>query len=80
MAVVGADLISVALLVWWTAEQALPPTPEVQWSNWDGMYHCLGDKSCDPPTIPGGTVAVIVVLAGLGVALVAAVVVDVARR
>jgi hypothetical protein len=44
------------------------------------MSVCLGDKSCDPPVIPGGVVAVVVVLAGLGVALVAGVVVDVALR
>ncbi len=77
---VGIGLIGVARLVWWSAEQALPPTPEVQWSSGGGMFQCLGDRSCDPPVIPSGTVAVIVSLVGLGAALVAAVAVDVVRR
>jgi hypothetical protein len=76
----GVVLIGVALLVWRTAEQALPPTPEVQWSNGGGMYQCLGDKSCNPPVIPGQTVAVIAILGGAEVALVVATVVDVVRR
>lgn len=79
-AVVGAVLVGVAWLVWWTAEQALPPAPGVQWSSEGGMSQCLGDSSCDPPVIPGQTVAVVVVLAGMGVALVVAVLVDVVLR
>lgn len=79
-AAVGAALIGVALLVWWTAEQALPPVSDVQWSSGGGMSQCLGDRSCDPQAIPGQTVAVVVTLAGLGALLVVAVLVDVALR
>lgn len=80
-AAVGVVLIGVAVLVWWTAEQALPPAPKVHWSSQGGMSRCEGAPvSCEPPVIPTGTVAVIVVLAVAGVALVAAVLVDAARR
>jgi hypothetical protein len=79
-AAAGVALLGAALLVWWTAEQALPQAPEVHWSERGGMSWCEGSVSCDPPVISSGTVAVIVVLAVVGVALVAAVVVDVARR
>jgi len=77
---VGAVLTGAALLVWWTAEQALAPVPEVQWSSEGGMSQCLGDRPCDPPVLPSPTVTVIVILAGVGVALIAAVLVDVALR
>ncbi|HWO60446.1 MAG TPA: hypothetical protein VNO31_10485, partial [Umezawaea sp.] len=77
---VGFDLFGVARLVWWTAERALPPTPEVHWSSGGGMSWCPGDRSCDPPVIPGGAVAVAAALAGAGVVLVVAVLVDVALR
>ncbi|GLZ38086.1 hypothetical protein Acsp05_17100 [Actinokineospora sp. NBRC 105648] len=79
-AVVGVALIGAALVVWWAAESALPRAPEVHWSSRGGMSWCAGATDCAPPVISGGTVAVIVVLAVLGVALVAAVVVDVAVR
>lgn len=77
---VGIALIGTALLMWWSAEQALPPAQEVHWSSGGGMSWCLGSADCDPPVLSGGTVAVVVALAVVGVALVAAVVVDVARR
>ena len=77
-AALGVALIGAALLVWWTAEQALPPAPKMQRSLGGAMYQCEG--SCDPPAINGGTVAAVLVLAVMGGALVAAVVVDVVRR
>lgn len=80
LAAAGAVLIGVALLVWWTAEQALPPAPEVQWSSEGGMSQCLGERSCDPPALPDQTVTTIAVLAGLGVVLIALVLIDVALR
>lgn len=79
-AAVGVIMIGVALLVWRTAEQALPPVQEVQWSSGGGMSQCLGDRSCDPQVVPTQTVAVIVMLAGMGTVLVVAVLVDMALR
>lgn len=77
---VGAVLLGVAWLVWRTAEQALSSAPAVRWSSGGGMSQCPGDRSCDPPAIPDQTVVVIAILAGAGVALVVAVLVDVVLR
>jgi len=80
-AAVGITLIGTALLMWRTAEQALPPAPVVHRSAQGGMAWCLGAPAdCGPPVLPGETVAVIAALAMIGVALVAAVLVDTARQ
>ncbi|WP_191296656.1 hypothetical protein [Lentzea cavernae] len=77
---VGAVLIGVAWLMWWSAEQAVSSAPEVQWSSEGGMSQCLGDQSCVPQVISGQTVTLVVILAGVGVALMAAVLVEVVLR
>jgi hypothetical protein len=82
LAVLGVALLGTALLVWWSAEQALGPAPEVHTSAGGGLSRCgyrPGLTSCDPPELSGGTIAVIVVLAVAGVGVLAAVVVDLVR-
>ncbi|MEV6877503.1 hypothetical protein [Amycolatopsis sp. NPDC051128] len=71
----GVVLVAVAGLVWWSAERALGPAPEVVSSSRGGLSWCayehVGQLTCDPPQLTGGTVTMIVVLGVLGVALLA---------
>ncbi len=72
----GIVLLAAAGLVWWSAERALAPAPEVVSSSRGGLSWCayerVGQLTCDPPQLASGTVVIIVALGGLGVALLAA--------
>ncbi|PPK70847.1 hypothetical protein V5P93_002709 [Actinokineospora auranticolor] len=74
VAAIGLALLGLALVVWWVAEDALAPG-----SGGYAITQCLGGP-CTPPEISGTALALIVVSAALGLAALAAVVRDVARR
>ncbi|MET8848498.1 hypothetical protein [Amycolatopsis sp. NPDC004625] len=69
----GVVTMAAAGLVWWSAQQALDPAPEVVTSSRGGLYWCayehVGQLTCDPPQLTAGTVAMIVALGVLGAAL-----------
>ncbi len=72
----GVVLLVTAGVVWWSAERALAPAPEVVSSSRGGLSWCayehVGQLTCDPQQLTRGTVVIIVALGGLGVALLAA--------
>ncbi|GAA2999160.1 hypothetical protein LV75_003311 [Actinokineospora diospyrosa] len=81
-AAIGVVLVSFAVLVWYLAEQALGPAPEVRTSSPAGMSACgyqPGVTGCDPPELSAGTLALIALLAMGGVGALTAVVVDMVR-
>lgn len=84
LVVSGVVLMAAAGLVWWSAERALDSAPEVVSSSRGGLSWCayehVGQVSCDPPQLAGGTVLVIVVLGVLGVALLAVAAAGLLRR
>ncbi|SEF23535.1 hypothetical protein SAMN05421837_102233 [Amycolatopsis pretoriensis] len=84
LAVSGVVLMAAAGLVWWSAERALGAAPEVVSSPRGGLSWCayerVGQLTCDPPQLTGGTVTVIVAFGGLGAASAAAAAASLLRR
>ncbi len=79
LVVFGLLLLATSGLVWWSAEQALGPAPDVRSSPRGGLSSCPvqrpGQVTCDPPVLASGAVAVVIVLAVLGLGAVLTVVV-----
>lgn len=76
LGMLGLVLLACSGLVWWSAEQALGPAPEIESSSRGGLVSCgyrPGLTSCDAPSLAGSTIAVIVAPAVVGAGLVAVV-------
>lgn len=83
MATLGFLLVGTALLIWWSASEALGPAPVVISSPKGGLSRCgyrPGQAGCDPPELSAATVSVIVALAVAGVLMVAVAAVVSVRR
>ncbi|WP_326834912.1 hypothetical protein VSH64_08285 [Amycolatopsis rhabdoformis] len=79
----GVVTLMVAGLVWWSADRALGPAPEIRSSTRGELTSCgyrPGLTSCDPPELATATVVVIVVLAAVGTGLAAVSLVGLVRR
>lgn len=79
----GVVTLMFAGLVWWSADRALGPAPEIRSSTRGGLTSCgyrPGLMSCSPPSLATATVVVIVVLAAVGTGLLAVSPVGIVRR
>jgi hypothetical protein len=83
LGVLGVVLVACSGLVWWSAEQALGPAPEIRSSTRGGMSSCgyrPGLTSCDPPVLSEATIWVVVVLAVAGAGLLVVALMSTLRR
>ena len=83
LGILGLVLMACSGLVWWSAEQALGPSPEIRTSTGGGLSSCgyrPGMTSCDPPTLSNATIWVVTVLAVVGAGLVVVALIGALRR